>query len=247
MTTPEGFRPERRTERDLDGLAARLAGPAADGRPRRRRGSRPVVRAGLVALASVVVVAGSGIVVAAQEAMPGSALYGVKRATERALLAMPFDDEHLRLQLALRRMAEAEARPTEAEELLEDAAAVLGPVDDGPGKRLLEERIEERRGGSPDGPPPGVGSERRSPSEQGTSGPVEPAPPSDPGTAPRGEPRGDAPGGTEPGSGDRSGEPGPSPDRPTGPAPDGGGGPGRVDESSEPRPRPTRSSRRAKG
>ena len=76
----------------------------------RRRGFRPAAVV-LVAALTLVLSAGS-MVAASAEALPGDALYGVKRAVERVSLAMhrdPLGRVSLRLQFAETRLAEIEA------------------------------------------------------------------------------------------------------------------------------------------
>ncbi|MFN2557951.1 MAG: DUF5667 domain-containing protein [Nitriliruptorales bacterium] len=73
---------------------------------------------------------------AAQQALPGDALYGLKRATERLALAIeqdPAEDAMLLVRFAQRRLHEAEARPELSEELVAEAIAQLELAAEVPG------------------------------------------------------------------------------------------------------------------
>lgn len=103
--------------------------------PIRRRGVR-VAAAGLLA-GIVLVMGGGGAVAASSSALPGDALYGVKKAIERVSLAMhrdPGSRAELQLQHAATRLEEIQALlaagedPSEAIAGLEDSLA--GAQDD---------------------------------------------------------------------------------------------------------------------
>jgi hypothetical protein len=129
-TEPGGHAAARETRRSLFGRGA--------GRRIRARGAIVIgVAAGAVAV--------SGISAASENAAPGDALYGVKRSTERAQLAMAGSDVtrgQLSLDFARTRLAEAGA--------LTDAAEFAGVLDDmdadtRQGVKLLTESAVARR------------------------------------------------------------------------------------------------------
>ena len=91
---------------------SRRSGPLPGGQPgRRRRAPDPRPRRDLVGVAAGAI-AVSGMSAASENAMPGDALYGVKRSTERAQLALASSDltrGQLSLDFARTRLAEAGA------------------------------------------------------------------------------------------------------------------------------------------
>jgi hypothetical protein len=112
-------------ERDGIGAAADTAtaggGHAAERAPRRGllslNGRRIRARGAIVIGVAAGAMAVSGISAASENAAPGDALYGVKRSTERAQLAMAGSDVtrgQLSLDFARTRLAEAAALPTGA-------------------------------------------------------------------------------------------------------------------------------------
>ena len=118
-----GFRTDLRAmlvaaaERDGIGATARLSDEEAEaGAPVRRRfaltGRRLRARGAIVIGVAASAMAVSGISAASENAAPGDALYGVKRSTERAQLAMAGSDVtrgQLSLTFARNRLAEAAA------------------------------------------------------------------------------------------------------------------------------------------
>lgn len=103
-------------ERDGIGTTATAAEPAKDQAPPVRRlfGRRIRARGAIVIGVAVGALAVSGISAASESAAPGDALYGVKRSTERAQLAMAGSDVtrgQLSLTFARNRLAEAVAMP----------------------------------------------------------------------------------------------------------------------------------------
>lgn len=87
-------------------------------RPRRFVGARPRTRGAIVIGVAAGTLALSGVSVASGEAIPGDALYGMKRSTERAQLALAGSDHgrgQLYLEFARTRLHEAhEVRASEA-------------------------------------------------------------------------------------------------------------------------------------
>jgi hypothetical protein len=129
--------PEAQPAATRTGLAAVVLGQG--GRRIRARGAIVIgVAAGAMAV--------SGISAASENASPGDALYGVKRSTERAQLAMAGSDVsrgQLSLDFARTRLAEAAAMPG-------DAAGFGGVLDDmdadtRKGVRLLDTSAVARR------------------------------------------------------------------------------------------------------
>lgn len=90
--------------------------------------------AGAAAAVTAFTTAGGGTAVAfAQEAAPGDALYGVKRASEQVRLALELDpqgDAALHLELAQRRLDEAEQAPGVADDLLDVALEHIAEAED---------------------------------------------------------------------------------------------------------------------
>lgn len=92
-----------REHRGVRGLIAAFLGQAASF----RRGFRGAVSLGL----ALAVVTGSGAVYAAEQALPGAPLYGVKLAVEQVRIVTAFDEEskvQVELDIASRRVAEVE-------------------------------------------------------------------------------------------------------------------------------------------
>ncbi len=124
VVAPAGTLVEARPDGDPDATTVRrrpgrrASRHAMPSRPAGRPGARSAARGigrravlvGTAALLAVVAVAG-GSVFASRNALPGDALYGVKRVAESAGLAMTFDDTakgRRQLQLATRRIDEVE-------------------------------------------------------------------------------------------------------------------------------------------
>lgn len=105
----------------------------------RRRAAALAAATGLVFTAT-----GGGAIAMAQDAAPGDALYGVKRASESVALAVTSDDARLHLQFAERRIEELAAAPEHAEELAPQAAEHLnnaqahGAAADEAGAKAIE-------------------------------------------------------------------------------------------------------------
>ncbi len=86
--------------------------------------------AAVAATATLFTAGGGGAAVAvAQEANPGDALYGLKRASEQVRLVVSSDDAPIHLELAARRIAEAQAVPEEAEDLGDEALESLADAE----------------------------------------------------------------------------------------------------------------------
>ena len=112
-------------EREGIGVTARPEPERPRPRLRPRRGSagiarRPAARGAIVVGIAAGTLALSGVSVASGEAIPGDALYGVKRSTERAQLALAGSDltrGQLYLDFARTRLPEAHAVRADAERL----------------------------------------------------------------------------------------------------------------------------------
>lgn len=125
--------PPATRERHLAHIRQALAPPL---RQRRFAGFRRRVAVIAAAVTATLTFTGGATYAAAQQALPGDALYGVKRATERLALAVeqdPDEDAKLLVRFAQRRLLEAAATPGLTDELvaeaivqLEAAAAVPG-------------------------------------------------------------------------------------------------------------------------
>jgi hypothetical protein len=117
-------------EREGIGAAAapdRITATAPAPTPRRIPLARPVraprARTAMIAGVAVGAVAFAGMSTASENAVPGDALYGVKRSTERAQLALASSDigrGQLYLDFARTRVIEAWALAAEVERVLED-------------------------------------------------------------------------------------------------------------------------------
>lgn len=113
----------------IDREAARLAAAPSQRMPRTGR------RAVVAALTSALLVTSSSAAVAASSnTIPGDLLYGLKRTVERARLltaTSPEADARVLLDMARRRLAEAEAAPTPelAADLVDEALVALSGVD----------------------------------------------------------------------------------------------------------------------
>jgi hypothetical protein len=89
---------DRIRTRVMAGVHTDLQGASAPAPVRSARSRRTAVATGLAS----VVIGASGVAVAAQEALPGDTLYGIKQATESVRIAAAGDlTEHGRLELAL--------------------------------------------------------------------------------------------------------------------------------------------------
>lgn len=125
--------------------------------PRRIRpflGLRRRVAVVVTAVTTALTFSGGVTYAAAQQALPGDALYGLKRATERLALAVERDqaeDAKLRVSFAQRRLREAVAAPELVDELVAEAIAQLEAAASVPGaagsqsldviRELLEGRL----------------------------------------------------------------------------------------------------------
>lgn len=88
--------------------------------------------AGATAAVTAFATFGGGAVALAQEAQPGDALYGLKRASETARLVLELDaegDAALHVQFAQERLEELENHPHEAEDLLANALEHVGKAE----------------------------------------------------------------------------------------------------------------------
>ncbi|WSA06458.1 DUF5667 domain-containing protein [Micromonospora sp. NBC_01813] len=114
---PESPRPGRTRSTRSRRLGARVAGTAA-GRAR--------ARAAIIATVALGAITVSGMSAATEQALPGDTLYGMKRSTERAQLALAHSDVS-RGQLFL---GFAEVRMAEAQTVHDDATAFDAVLDD---------------------------------------------------------------------------------------------------------------------
>jgi hypothetical protein len=99
--------------------AAAARAPSAAGPPRLHRRLAPLT----AAATALVLFGGGGTVVAAQDAVPDDALYGVKRASEQVWTSLPRDagrSAEVRLALAERRLGEARRAPEHAQRLISE-------------------------------------------------------------------------------------------------------------------------------
>jgi hypothetical protein len=114
-------------DRHLHRLRTHVLDEVAPARRPRRAGSWRRRLAPLTAAATALVLfGGGGTVVAAQDALPDDALYGVKRASEQVWVGMPRGRERaadVRLAMAERRLGEARRAPHHAERLIAEGVA----------------------------------------------------------------------------------------------------------------------------
>jgi hypothetical protein len=128
-----GLRAQLLAAAERDGIGATAVNPEP-AKPRRRSRARIVIIAGIVGST----LAGSGISMASAHANPGDALYSVKRATEKAQLALAGSDllrARLSLKFAGTRLDEARAVSSDADSF--DRAMVDMDADTVDGVRLL--------------------------------------------------------------------------------------------------------------
>lgn len=112
-----------------DRLLAELLHPTPEPTPTRTRVARPRRTVVATGVASVLIGA-TGVTVAAQEALPDDALYGIKRATESVRLAMAGDTLQTgRVELALARERLEEATAGADRLRPETLVATLGEMD----------------------------------------------------------------------------------------------------------------------
>jgi hypothetical protein len=135
---------------ERDGIGATATAPPAEPPRSRLTGRRVRARGAVIIGVAVGAIAVSGMSAASENAMPGDALYGVKRSTERAQLALASSDVtrgQLFLNFARTRLAEAQAVRGDSSGF----TGVLGDMDDDTrqGVKLLNASAVQRRDDTP--------------------------------------------------------------------------------------------------
>lgn len=140
-------RPGRRAGRHSVSRSVASRPGSAPGRSRRPGDRSLRRRTTLVSAAAVVmmIVLGTAGVLGSRDALPGDALYGVKRAAESAGLALTFDDAaraHRHLELASLRLAEMEQLAARSPQSAVDAELFTAAIEEfdaatGQGSRML--------------------------------------------------------------------------------------------------------------